>query len=369
MRWMMIAASVLASITAGAGEAPEAVDLGALPANQWRLLPAKDNGHWGNNIVWAEDRGRLVHWTAFEVMTFDAETGRWVVDYPRPKKLPRVPMGHGYGRTGVTYCGKGVVLKSGVPAPSYTIQAGCYDSKRDRIVFPMRGLMATYDPATKRWGKQESKAVINGRTFQGGPPVFGIGACYDPVNDEIVVFPHYVGTAGPGVPFMNLPKNLDRLGIDGRVSSHLGTLRFSYQDNTWRRVSHTFGSDEIKAARKALFEQLGKLSDALDDAWVIRRRPKMEDAGKIADALGSVAGALKESAGALAPVKSDLTRAADYVAGAAAAARKGDWTAALAAGRDALWAELHRPQLLRPVLRPGAHQPLARRRPVPIRSH
>ncbi|MFW6107992.1 MAG: Kelch repeat-containing protein [bacterium] len=228
------------------------------------------------------------------------------------------------------------MLESGVPAPSYTIQAGCYNSRRDRIVFPMRGLMAVYDPATKRWSKHEATAIINGRELRGGPPVFGIGAGYDPVNDEIVVFPHYAGTAGPGVPFMNLPKNLDRLDVDGRISSHLGTLRFSYEDNTWRRVSDTFGSEGTRAARKALFEQLGKLSDTLDGAWAIRRRPTMKDAGRIAAALGSVAGALEESDGALRPVQADLAEAAGHVADAAAAAKNRDWTSTLAAGRDAL---------------------------------
>jgi hypothetical protein len=279
-----------------------------------------------------------LHWAAGELLAFDAEKGQWSSDYSAPDKLPPVPMGHGHGRVGVTYCGSGVLLESRVPAPSYTIQAGCYDSKRRRIVFPMRGLMAFYDPATRKWGEQPATTVIAGGEYPGSPPVFGIGACYDPHNDEILIQPHYVGTAGPGVPFMSLPKNLDRRDVDGRVSSHLGTLRFSYADNAWRRVSDTFGSDDIKAARKALFDQVEVLSDALDDVWVIRRRPKAKDPGKITAALGAVASALVKSEGPLTLVKQDLAEGAAHVAVVADVAQRNEWDAALAAGRDALWA-------------------------------
>jgi hypothetical protein len=336
----LILVFLLTSPVRAAATPPAPWKLAGLTANEWSPLPAKGNGFWGNDAVYVPGRGEILQWVNSTVLAFDAATGAWAADYTPVKKLPRVPMGHGYGRTGVTYCGTGVMLKQGVPAPSYTIFAACYDSKRERVVVPMRGLMATYDPKTKKWGTIDAKTVLYDRTFAGGPPVFGIGSCYDPVNDEIVVFPHYVGTAGPGVAFMNLPKNVDRMKIDGRVSSHLGTLRFSFKDKTWRRVGDTFGSDEVKAARKALFEQLKSLSDALDDAYVIRRRPKQREAESITAALESVAAslALKKAGGPLAPVKDDLVKAAGHVTAAAAAAKQADWTATLGAGRDALWA-------------------------------
>jgi hypothetical protein len=335
---MTCLAALLLAPGARSAEKPKPFEFSGLAANEWSLLPATGNGFWGNDVVYVPERGELLQWVNSTVLAFDATRGNWVADYPRTKKLPRVPMGHGYGHTGVTYCGTGVMLKQGVPAPSYTVFAACYDSKRKRMVIPMRGLMATYDPATKTWGRIDAKTILYGRTFPGGPPVFGIGTCYDPVNDEIVLFPHFVGTSGPGVTFMALPKNIDRMQIDGRVSSHLGTLRFRFADNTWRRVSDTFGSDSVRAARKALFERLRALSEALDGGYVIRRRPKLRSAKRIVAALESVASALTQAEGGLALVKGDLAPAAEHARAAAERAKKADWTATLAAGRDALWA-------------------------------
>jgi hypothetical protein len=143
-----------------------------------------------------------------------------------------------------------------------------WDSKRNVAVYSMPSLMAAYDPAARTWRDLEAKTELHGRTLPGGPPVFGPGMCYDPVNDQIIMFPHFGAQAA------------DRRDLTGRISGHLGTLRFSYNDKTWRRVGETFGSKEVKQQRTAVVEQLGKLTDQFDRLWQQRGD---RDAAKLRD--------------------------------------------------------------------------------------
>ncbi|KKK50066.1 hypothetical protein LCGC14_3128740, partial [marine sediment metagenome] len=130
-------------------------------------------------------------------------------------------------------------------------------------VYTMKGLMAAYDPASRTWTDLKAKTVIAGKDFPGGPPAYGVGTCYDPVNDEILMFSHWTGAGDP--------KNIDLRDATGQVGSHLGTLRYRFADNIWRRVTDTFGSAEVKARRKVVIARMARISRELDEAWVGRR--------------------------------------------------------------------------------------------------
>jgi len=212
--------------------------------------------------------------------------------------------------------------------------AGLWDSRRRQVVFNLNQLMVAYDPEAKKWRNLKAKSVINDRQYAGAPPVFGAGACYDPVNDEIVMFPHWTyHSRGQH----HAPKNYDRRDVDGRISNHLGTLRYSFRDNTWRRVSHTFGSPEMKSARKAILAAMAPASDAFDAAYALRRDHGLKKASEVVDLL-------KMSAQALAAVKSPrpeavggLNSAAENLHAAAKAASANKWSQVLDSVSAGLW--------------------------------
>lgn len=307
-----------------------------LPVNRWTKLRCKPElGHWLSGMVYAPNRGQILHWggnrgpannaqgsTRNDVRAFDPATSDWVSDYPSDAKP--------------SAGGSGTMLPSGHPAassPHVILNGVCWDSKRERAVYTMRGLMAAYDPKTKTWTDLKAKTVMpylvndydQGSEAKlehpGGPPVYGIGTCYDPVNDEIVLFPHYYA------------KNISMREATGQITGHHGTFRYSFKDNTWRVVSETFGTDEMKAARKGLIGVMAKTSATMDAAWVLNRRP---DAGKAAEVAKRFDAAAAEI-GKL-PLPADAKAGLAQVAGllkTAAASKPGD---ASRPARDALWA-------------------------------
>ncbi len=109
-----------------------------------------------------------------------------------------------------------------------------------------------------------------------GPPLYNVGVCYDPVNDEILMQPHF---STYNNWYWHVPPilNMDRVSIDGWISTHFGTLRCSFADNTWRRVGDTFGSEEMTAARKAVLDLTAAVSLATDQAWALRRTVEEPD--------------------------------------------------------------------------------------------
>jgi RNA polymerase sigma factor (sigma-70 family) len=215
------------------------------------------------------------------------------------------------------------------------MNAACWDSKRKRLVFALYRMTVAYDPATKKWEDLKAKAIINGKEFSGGPPIFGAGACYDPVNDEIVTFPHWV--PGSDLRYGRAePRNVDRRDVDGRIGNHLGTLRFSFKDRTWRRVSDTFGSDEVRKARKQLFAIMKTVSDASDCAYGLRRGKGPGKPDAVAAALSKAASDMKKLEVPVI-VKSEVGRAAKELESATAAAKKKDWAETVAAANRTLW--------------------------------
>ncbi len=306
-----------------------------LPVNRWVKLPTQDAspGYSWSVPVFVPARGQVLHWGAVanhgqgnpgrnDVRAFDVGSRQWVSDYPSSASDVGI-VGGGSG-TALSYTGKGELHKDGTPRPAMVVQGGCWDSKRDRLVYTMAELMAAYDPKTKRWETLPAKTVLNDRELPGGPPVYGVGTCYDPVNDEIVMFSHFTA------------KNTDLRHATGQITGHYGTLRFGFKDNSWRRVSDTFGADEVKKARQELIAVMAKISGAFDAVWLLRRQPdpaKTRDGVKILDAVAVEVERLDMPASAktaLAKVPAQVKACRDALAG-------GKLDDVLILGRDILW--------------------------------
>lgn len=307
--------------------------------NRWVKLPVKRQirGYEYAQPVYVPDRQQLLHWGVVrniyrvpkgnrnDVLAFDAAAGDWTSDYPSTPDLAAIVTIHNSGR-GAYYKGRAAML-DGIPTPSAVMFGGCWDSQRKQLVYTMPGLMAAYDPATKEWHDLDAKTVLNGKTFPGGPPLYAVGTAYDPVNDEIVLFPHFSGQGDP--------KNLDRLEATGQVSSHLGTLRFSYRDRTWRRVSDTFGTPKVQAARKQVLGWMGTLSDALDAVYVLRHQNNDQQSAAVLAAAKQLAG---ETAQAQLPpqAKQPMSRVQPPLQTFQQQAAAQNWQAAMEAGAEAL---------------------------------
>ncbi|HOX05332.1 MAG TPA: kelch repeat-containing protein [Planctomycetota bacterium] len=310
---------------------------GELPANKWTRLETKaEPGYVWSGPVWVPSRGQLLHWGGQEhgkpsrndVRAFDAAALDWASDYESDPPS---------GASGQSYAGVGGMAKSGRPRPYYVIQGGCWDSKREQLVYTMKGLMAAYDPKAKTWKDLGAKTVMpwpveyitDTIAFKtetpGGPPVYGVGTCYDPENDEIVLFPHFDA------------KNRMLRDATGQITGHYGTFRYSFKDNAWTLVSDSIGSDEVKAARKGLVAVMAKVSSAMDAAWVLNRKPDPAKAAEAAKQVEAAAGELEKLA-VPADAKAGLAPVAGLLKSAAAALSGGKAGDAMKPARDALWA-------------------------------
>ncbi|MFO7900767.1 MAG: hypothetical protein R6V58_17120 [Planctomycetota bacterium] len=305
----LLSVLLIAAASIGRGADPEPFDLDRLPANQWTTLTRKEAAPIRGMLVYAPGRGQLQRVSTtrpraaplvyapgrgqlllwgkvlrkgmperYDVRAFDAETARWVPDskVDPPTKEERKKGGAWTG-------GRAAMLSNGTPTPSAVVHGACYDPKRKQIVVTLPGLMVAYDPATKKWTDLKAKTVIGGKEYPGGPPVFGVGTGYDPINDEIVLFPHWKAM------------NTDRRDVDGRISAHWGTFRCSPDDNTWRRVGETFGTRKVSSppreareVRKVVLTAMRDLSLALDHIYVARARRQAIDAPGILKSIKSV---------------------------------------------------------------------------------
>jgi len=269
---LVAAVAVLPAATAPAAEPPAPVaGIDKLPANQWVALATKpEPGYRFSQPIYVPGRGQVLHWGGIarsdyrpwfrnDVRAFDPDRCEWLSDYPPAEKLPSL-MNPPHGK-GVWYTGVAEMLECGTPTPSAIANGVCYDSKRDQVIYTMKGLMAAYDPKTRKWRDMEAKTVLDGKEHPGGPPVYGVGTCYDPVNDEILLFPHWGGD------------NLDMVAVNGRASAHWGTFRYRFDENTWRRVGNTFGSAAIRQERETVMGELAAASRKADEAWAQGRKP------------------------------------------------------------------------------------------------
>lgn len=273
--WRSIAV-VAAALNAAYCFSARAVEPGSLPLNQWVRLPARESvrGYEYGRPVFVASRGQLLRWGVIrriyrvphaprnDVRALDLARGQWLSDYPSSEDLKGAPTIHNFGN-GVYYMGSAALRDDGKPLPAAVGPAITYDTRRRLVVVALKGLMAAYDPGERKWRDLGARTVIDGKQYPGGPPVYAAGICHDPVSDEILMFPHFSGAGDP--------KNRDLMDVTGEVSGHLGTLRFSYADKTWRRVGHTFGSDDVRAKRKRVLEELRALSETIDRAHAARR--------------------------------------------------------------------------------------------------
>lgn len=314
------------------GTAP-AAEADKIPVNTWTRVSAKGPvaTYDFSRMIYAPGRGQLLHWGGVvvrrglgttapnDVRALDASTGRWVSDYSPDTNQQVV----------IQISGTGKMLPSGIPAPAVVVNGVCYDSKRKQVVYTMPGLMAAYDPTTRKWTDLEARAIVDGKEYRGGPPLYGAGTGYDPINDEIVLFPHWKGN------------DTSRLEIDGLASGHSGTFRYSFKDNTWRRVSQTFGTEEVKRARRKLLDVIAKVSKGTDGAHALRRARDLADPVKVKQWLSDAAGQI-EALSLSTEAAQELAAAVPLVKAAASAATAGNWEEALRSGGRALW-ELDKP--------------------------
>ncbi len=229
-----------------------------LPVNQWTKLAATvDPPYDYSAAVYVPSRQQVLWWGAVssqhkqgrnDVLAFDVATRRWVPDYRSDSKMPTFISGGG-GGSAVSFRGSGAMMPHGRPMPGAIVHGVCLDSKRNQIVYVMKGLMTAYDPKAKTWRDMKPKTELRGwyalspdapygqyerglppekeykgELVDGPPPVYGAGVCYIPSEDSIVLFPHFGS------------QNNDRREIDGTVSGHSGTWKYTFSDNTWRRV-------------------------------------------------------------------------------------------------------------------------------------
>lgn len=331
--------------------------LAAEPINKWIKLSARTASLYVySQPLYVPSRKQVLHWGAVsgrdapanDVRALDAARGIWVSDYPSVG-VSELEKARGTG-LGVTSVGRGGMLPGGTPAPSLTINGVCYDSRRDRLIYVMKGLTAAYDPSARKW--QDLKAEVQleghfahwpdlpyaryerglrpekeyrGERIPGGPPVYGVGCCYDPVNDEVVLFPQWGG------------QNTDLRAATGRVSAHMGTWVYSCRDNLWRRTGPTLGTPEVKKARTHMIGLMARVSQALDMTWHMRQQPEKQRLSKVASSLKIVAEDARKDAGRL-PVaaREAFARIPRVLEAAAAAAEAGKLDQAARHGAGAL---------------------------------
>lgn len=268
----MLQALLVCAVTAAAAE--------TLPANRWVALPDAGGVRAYAAPIYVPTRKQVMHWAVGDkaMRAFDADAGRWVTDHGADggDTGPHTLIADATGR--LNWKARGYFTRYG-----QVMHAGVWDSKRRRLVYSLRYIMLAYDPATKTWSDLKAKTVIAGRTFPGGPPAYGAGACYDPVNDEIVMTPHWCAPMRFGGV-----KNTERVAIDGRVSNHFGTLIYTPADHTWRRPANRFGSAEIRAKRKTALREIAAVSRELDALHAARRTPD-EDAAAVTQRIAAAA--------------------------------------------------------------------------------
>jgi hypothetical protein len=301
-----------------------AADLGELEANTWVTLIDPGNGHWGNPIVWSRTGGRLLHYTAYDVKVFNADKGIWTADYAWPGDQGFAVASIHHHHRGVGHQGSGVMTPSGVPCPALTIGGLTWDARRNELILVMHGLMAAYDPQSRKWRDMKPQTEVGGQKMPGPPGVYGPSICHDPLNDQLVMFPHWGG------------RNTDLRGVTGEVSGHHGTLVYSFAHNLWKRPEHPLGPPDVVRARNELVAVMGRLSGTLDELYVLRRRPSDRELAAAAGQLEAVADAL----GKLhlpGEARTDIGKAVASLITAREAAATGDAATAIRKGGHAFW--------------------------------
>lgn len=192
-----------------------------LPANQCVLVHKEDNsgGKMFSKAIWAENVSRLYLWGTggrqparnvylrYELEAFDPTQPDWVPAFPQSKKdqwsAENYPPFRIYGQSGPDGLnwdeGPRLQVVSGYhstnrirwwdfdgvwrPSPIHTFNMGCWDSKRNRTLYYSDGVTFALDPKTNTW--TDLKAKNHPTTCQS---VAWASLCYDPVNDQVLLF-------------------------------------------------------------------------------------------------------------------------------------------------------------------------------------
>ena len=304
---------------------PALAPAGEVPG-QW-VQVGKSGGSLGGATLYSPTRKQVLGWGGLnsgnEVRAFDAEKGQWTADYD-PEK-PGVG-GNFYG--GQNH--QSWVAGSSRPGPFFLFRQACWDSQRSRMVIVAGNLTAAYDPAGRKWAdlKAAFESADGQRKEAHGPkgynqpwfaPVPGQwGSCaYDPVNDEILLFPLWATRVhewtGEGGHQVGPPLPEDA----GVAAGHYGTFIFDCKTSTWRTPE--LGGKELLAARKRLTGLITEQREATRAGWRALLALRQEQKDEAARLMAAAAEAQKALAAKLAAEKAVLEKLAGELKGYEAA--------------------------------------------------
>lgn len=210
-------------------------------------------------ICWGKQNGALPQ-SIYGVETFSTGDMRWQQSFPLGKekswanqRYPNWPMS---GQTSRLKSWKGphvdaadqivagfmqrnvvsFVETEGILRPTRcpTFYQGCWDSKRNRMVYFVGGKTFAYDPVKRRWTHLKPQASPDWCEY-----LVWASLCYDPHNDEVVLF-------GGGMA-MN-------------AWGGARTWIYDCEENTWKRPN--FGTPTVSKLRAELEAIAEKLRDA-----------------------------------------------------------------------------------------------------------
>jgi Galactose oxidase, central domain len=253
---------LLAGAAAG-GEAVKKPDPKSMPANTWVKAVSDNQGSPYQALIYDPVRGGVMQWAntptdrthnaIARVRHFDPAKMAWVDDYPGVKN----------GRpAGYNSLWK---MAGAVPRAGSSFDMVAFVPKLKEVIYAQPGMMAAYNPATKKWREEKAHVELYGAKYAGGPPFAWGAMAYDPVNDELVMFSH----AGA--------LNCDDLETTGFVGGHMGTMIYSLKQKLWKRQKP--GSAEFKKARGLLRDVWYAEGKVVKEAW----RAELQKAWKPAE--------------------------------------------------------------------------------------
>ena len=157
----------------------------------------------------------------YDVVMFDPKVGEWQNQFPFEKadewahKLPPMYLCQNYhGITTGSYRPQ-LKVRNGVLRPDLNIvfDQVTYDSKRSRMVYFTGGRTFGYDVQKRSWADIGPGVAP--------PPILGGSLCYDPFNNEIVLF-------GGG--------HVAERGRDGKLVGYTGTWVYDCRTLVWRQL-------------------------------------------------------------------------------------------------------------------------------------
>jgi len=217
-----------------------------------------------------------------DLVRFDLADGGWRSEIPVGREIwahdppPMYPARSYHGITTGSYRSD-LRMRDGVFRPDLNIvyDQVTYDSKRDRMVYFSGGNTFFYEVSTRAWSDLPAEG--------GPPPVLGGSLCYDPVNDEVVLF-------GGG--------HVVEEGVEGHPVGHTGTWILDCDNGRWRQLEGALEPPPRMASRlvydsrnevMVLFGGDGQ-SHWLGDTWMYDPATRMWQASQAAAGPGARAG-------------------------------------------------------------------------------